>query len=120
MLIAVAGCGGGTEADRIGVAAECGDAPDCTFEVQLTCLTQFKGGYCGLEGCATHAECPTGSACVDHTDGHSYCFRLCNDKADCNLNRTPANEANCSSNVTFAEPVPNNPYGKKACVPPSG
>jgi hypothetical protein len=53
-----------------------------------------------------------------HTDGMNYCFRNCIDKAECNANRDPANEANCSSNVTFVEPAKN--QGLKACVPPSG
>ena len=44
------GCGnsdGETEADRVGVGAECSDAAECESaddEVELECLIQFKGG----------------------------------------------------------------------------
>lgn len=118
-----AGCGddssggssSGSEADRHGVGAECAANTDCTEEGQL-CLTQFKGGYCGVEDCTADADCPDGSACVAHVDGKNYCFLLCTDKTECNTNRTVDNEANCSSSITFVEDNMN----KKACVPPSG
>ena len=103
------GCGDSseTEADRVGVGAECTDAGDCESEqedVTLECLTQFAGGYCGLSDCEDDAGCPEGSACVRHDDGGgpvNYCFRLCSDKPECNRHRSPENEANCSSNVDF-------------------
>ena len=51
---AAAGCGddGGTEADRLGVGAECTASEGCDVvdEIELECLTEFKGGYCGLKG----------------------------------------------------------------------
>ena len=104
-----AGCG--DDADSIGIAGECTATSECADG--LTCLTGFKGGYCGTQGCTADADCPTGSACV--TQGSTnYCFRTCTDKADCNANRTTDNEANCSSNVTFVEAT-----NIKACVPPS-
>lgn len=110
----------GTEADRLGVGAECKSSDDCLQEgdggVNLTCLPQFKGGYCGLEGCSSNEDCPEHSACVAHDDGKRYCFRSCADKAECNVNRSPDNEANCSSNVTY---VDDSTKGK-SCVPPSG
>jgi len=84
----------------------------------LECLTQFTGGYCGLEGCEGDADCPEGSACVTHDDGGgdaNYCFRLCQDKSECNRNRDEENEANCSANITFVD----EPQDRKACVPPS-
>ena len=117
------GCGSSseTEADRVGVGAECNDAAECETpdeDVMLECLGQFAGGYCGLEGCAGDADCPEGSACVTHDDGNgaaNYCFRVCNDKPECNRNRTPENEANCSANVTFVD----DRGERKACVPPS-
>ena len=116
------GCGnsdGETEADRVGVGAECSDAAECESaddEVELECLIQFKGGYCGLEDCAGDADdCPEGSACVAHTDGNNYCFRICQDKPECNRNRTPENESNCSANIDFVD----DPQNRKACVPPS-
>ena len=126
VLAAVAGCGGddSTEADRIGVGAECtvnpgGDPPSTCpvveMDIQLDCLTQFKGGYCGLEGCSGDVDCPDGSACVTHDDGKNYCFRVCTDKPECNRNRSAENESNCSANITFVE----EPQERKACVPPS-
>jgi hypothetical protein len=110
----LSGCGGGgTEAQRRGVGAACVADKDCT-ETGQSCLA-FKGGYCGLTGCLDDTGCPTGSACVAHTDGKNYCFLICTDKPQCNLYRSVDVEANCSSSVTFVE-------GKltmKACVPPS-
>ncbi|HEX6245584.1 MAG TPA: hypothetical protein VFZ61_31890 [Polyangiales bacterium] len=121
-LCALWGCDDdkGTEADRLGVGAECRSSDDCLQQgdggVNLTCLTQFKGGYCGLQGCSGNDDCPDQSACVLHDDGNRYCFRSCSDKPECNANRSPANESNCSSNVSY---VDDDTRGK-ACVPPSG
>jgi len=123
---AVAGCGGdeGTVADRIGVGAECtvdpsadppSTCPVVEMDVQLDCLTQFKGGYCGLERCTGDVECPDGSACIAHTDGENYCFRVCQDKPECNRNRSADNESNCSANIVFVD----DRNERKACVPPS-
>jgi hypothetical protein len=105
---------GGNEADRRGVGAECADTDDC-FEDGQECLA-FKGGYCGVTGCAEDLDCPDGSACIAHTDQVNYCFRICATKDECNTHRAVENEANCSSNVTFVEGA----MGRKACVPPSG
>lgn len=106
-------CGAGTEADELGVGAECGGESDCLED--QACLQQFKGGYCGIEGCQLDDDCPEGSACVAHSDGANYCFRSCTDKSECNLNRSPDNESNCSANIDFTD------MGSgKACVPPSG
>jgi hypothetical protein len=125
LLIAAAGLGcgdddDGTQADRLGVGAECESDDDCLQSerdggISQECLTQFKGGYCGLEDCIDNDDCPEGSGCVAHDDGNNYCFRLCGDKPECNLNREPDNEANCSSSIEYAS----DPLGK-ACVPPSG
>ena len=115
---AAVGCGdGSTEADRLGVGAQCTEAADCPTETtfELECLTAFTGGYCGLAGCDGDADCPEGSACVTHDDLENYCFRICVDKSECNLNRSPENESNCSSNIYFVDPQ----AGLKACVPPS-
>jgi hypothetical protein len=112
-LCALAACG--SDADSVGVGAQCTMTSDCNTDLKEVCLTQFKGGYCGLTGCAHDADCPTDSACVAHTDGHAYCFRTCADKLECNANRDVANEANCSSNVQFTDTA----NGRKACVPPS-
>lgn len=112
--------GAGTQADRLGVGAECETDDDCLQSerdggISQECLTQFKGGYCGIEDCSDHGDCPQGSGCVAHDDGSNYCFRLCGDKPECNLNRAPDNEANCSSSIEYASDA----LGK-ACVPPSG
>jgi len=129
----VTGCGNSdgeteTEADRIGVGAECTVDPDpdadppstcpvVEMENQLDCLTQFTGGYCGLEGCKGDVDCPEGSACVTNDDTNNYCYRLCRNKEDCNLNRSVDNEANCvgSGTINFVE----GGTERKACEPPS-
>lgn len=82
--------------------------------VALHCLTEFKGGYCGLTGCTKDADCPAGSLCVGEL-GKNYCFLECTDKTQCNLGRTTVNESNCSSSVTFVDGKTN----VKACIPPS-
>lgn len=116
----------GNEADQVGVAAQCQIAADCEYEYEhdtdtdtepfvLECLTSFKGGYCGVTDCTSHEDCPLGSACVMHDDGSNYCFRLCVDKAECNLHRDADQEANCSSNIAYV----GDDVGK-ACVPPEG
>lgn len=111
------GCGDDeeVEADKVGVAAACTTADDCKQEGQ-TCLTQFKGGYCGVADCMVSSDCPDGSLCVAHTDGTNYCFRACAEKVDCNQNRPADVEANCSSSIDFAS----GDKEGKACVPPSG
>jgi hypothetical protein len=110
-VFCLAACG--SNADSLGVGAQCAMTSDCDTSAHEVCLTQFKGGYCGLEGC-TH-DTATDSACVSHTDGNNYCFRTCDTKTDCNANRDPANEANCSSSATFVDGTMN----RKACVPPT-
>jgi hypothetical protein len=119
------GCGdddGGNAADRLGVGAQCARDADCLQStvdggISQTCLTQFKGGYCGVEDCTSAEDCPMGSACVAHDDGNNYCFRICADKPECNLHRDADNESNCSANVDYVEEPAG---GAKACVPPSG
>lgn len=112
--------------DRLGVGAQCTSSdqclqpdPPCDAAVSgcfnQVCLTAFKGGYCGIAQCTSNAMCPEGSACVAHEDGNNYCFRQCDTKDDCNANRDPDNEANCSSSVTYVEASTTG----KACVPSS-
>lgn len=112
--IALAACGG-NESDELGVGAQCGSNGDCNPDIGPTCLTNFKGGYCGLTNCTVDADCPESSACVKHTDQVNYCFRICADKPECNANRDAENEANCSGTADFVE----GSKGRKACVPPS-
>lgn len=115
-LIGFTACGDdGTEADRLGVGAQCTKSEDCNQDpLPQTCLP-FKGGYCGLTPCAHDTDCPESSACIRHTNAVNYCFRICADKPECNANRDVANEANCSSSVDFVDGT----MGRKACVPPS-
>ncbi len=118
MSVLALGCGDGTEADRIGVGAQCTASAECESPegFELTCLTQFTGGYCGLEGCMGDEDCPEGSACVTHDDdGKNYCFRGCLDKPDCNRHRSLENEANCVGSIVFVDPR----NERKACEPPS-
>ena len=84
--------------------------------MRFSCLTNFKGGYCGKRDCTGEIDCPQGSACVRHDDGINYCFLICIDKyPDCNRFRDPDEAANCSSSIELV-----NTSGKpKACVPPS-
>lgn len=119
--LAIVGCRGGNEADRIGVGAECTTTADCPLLEcdtepcpELQCLTQFDGGYCGLADCTGDIDCPFGSACVTHEDGRNYCFRLCDDKPECNLNRSEDVWSNCGSSVVFVEP-----QTQRACIPSS-
>lgn len=109
----------GTAADELGVGAACSSNDDCLREgdggVNLSCLEQFKGGYCGLEDCESNEDCPEASACVAHDDGNNYCFRSCADKPECNAHRGEDEEANCSSNVDYVE----DDTSGKSCVPPS-
>ena len=118
LAVVVAACGSGeTEADRLGVGAQCSSLGECDTvgEIELECLTRFKGGYCGLEGCEGDVDCPDGSACVTHDDGTNYCFRICVDKPECNRYRAIDKEANCVGSITFVDPR----NERKACEPPS-
>jgi hypothetical protein len=104
----------GTEADRLGVGAECTETVECDEDTNQECLREFTGGYCGIMGCVSDEDCPDAAACIAQPNGN-YCFRICADKAECNENRSVENESNCSSNITFTDGA----NGRKACVPPS-
>ncbi len=114
-LTAVAGCSDSNPADQAGIGAQCATNDDC-FQTNQTCLTAFRGGYCGSTGCTVDGDCPAGAACVRHDDAINYCFRLCVDKSECNRNRSVSNESNCVSSVTFADA---SRTAGKACVLPS-
>jgi hypothetical protein len=120
--LAAMACGDddGNEADAVGIAATCAATADCPrvpFAGADECLTQFTDGYCGLPDCTVSADCPQGAICVLHDDGATYCFRECLDKPECNRNRPPEAEANCSSSFDFNDPADD--VGQKACIPPS-
>lgn len=113
------GCGDdeGSEADRLGVGAQCTTDADCDQStIAQVCLLQFKGGYCGVVNCSDSSDCPNPSACVAYDDGETYCFRSCSEKLECNANRAVDYESNCVSNVTY---VGTEPAVGKSCVPPS-
>jgi hypothetical protein len=87
-------------------------------EAFLSWLANRRGsgsGYCGLEDCASNDDGPERSACVAHDDGNTYRFRVCDDKPECNVNRSEASESNCSASLDFVDPDTT----LKACVPPS-
>jgi len=92
--------------------AACGSDDECLEEQE--CLTNFKGGYCGIKDCEGDDDCPSDTQCVSH-EGSNYCFLRCVDKAECNAERPADAEANCSSNI---ERVGDS--SDKACVPPAG
>ncbi|MCO4745160.1 MAG: hypothetical protein KC912_10250 [Proteobacteria bacterium] len=127
VLVFMACSGGGNDADELGIASECASTEDCPevswvadsgeTETQLECLDQFAGGYCGITPCTSGSDCPEQSICVAHTDGANYCFRSCENKPECNANRSGDNEANCSSNFDWADASDDN--GERACIPPS-
>lgn len=116
LLILTIGFGAacGTDADALGIGAECAAAADCADDTFI-CITRFAGGYCGIDGCLSDADCPEASACVTDDGGTNYCARLCEDKVDCNANRTEEFEANCVGSITFVDADRDG----KACEPPS-
>lgn len=105
----------GNPADQAGIGGKCAAEADCpkVGDKQLKCLTGFKGGYCGLEGCTADSDCVTGSACVK-VAAVNYCFRECTDKPECNVNRTVDIESNCVGNADHV-----GASTSKVCVPPS-
>ena len=114
LIVVVVGCGGGTsEAIKRGVGSECNASLTCSESGQV-CLTQFKGGYCGVSPCLHDSDCPGGSACVTEDDQVNYCFLICADKPDCNVKRTLDNESNCTSSLTFVDGT----NSRKVCRPP--
>jgi len=114
LVLAVCGCGSNQNAaNQVGIGADCSKTADCTTSGEV-CLTEFNGGYCGLSGCLHDSDCPQGSACV--TDNQTnYCFLVCATKTDCNLHRAAANEADCTSSLTFIDGTMN----RKVCRPPN-
>jgi hypothetical protein len=115
VVLVLGGCGGGTsEAIRRGVGSECNADLKCTEPTQV-CLTQFKGGYCGVSMCMHDSDCPQGSACVTDDDQVNYCFLICADKPDCNVRRSADNESSCTSSLSFVDGT----NGRKVCRPPN-
>lgn len=113
LLVALCGCGSNqNQANRLGVGADCTASSECL--AGQVCLTEFKGGYCGVSSCGHDGDCPQGSACV--TDGQAnYCFLVCAQKTDCNLHRTVDDESDCTSSLTFLDGT----MSRKVCRPPN-
>jgi hypothetical protein len=113
LFVVACACGDNqNEANRQGVGADCNTTSDCGLPGQV-CLTEFKGGYCGVSACVHDTDCPQGSACV--TDNQiNYCFLVCAQKTDCNLHRSTADESDCTSSLTFVDGAMN----RKVCRPP--
>lgn len=115
LVLAACGCGSNNQnaANQAGIGAQCNMTSDCTTSGEV-CLTEFNGGYCGLSGCLHDTDCPQGSACV--TDGQTNdCFLVCATKTDCNLHRSTANEADCTSSLPLVDGAMN----RKVCRPPN-
>ena len=68
-LLGFGGCGEEDANEQL-IGGECATAEDCDDNNDdtpaLDCITAFKGGYCGREGCASNADCPEKSICVTH------------------------------------------------------
>lgn len=114
LVVFFCACSDENEANRRGVGSECNATALCSESGQM-CLTDFKGGYCGISGCLHDADCPAGSACVTEDNQVNYCFLTCVDKVECNLHRSVDNESNCTSSLAFVDGA----NGRKACRPPS-
>ena len=125
LLGAVAGCGGddSTEADRIGVGAECtvdssadppSTCPVVEMDIQLDCLTQFKGGYCGLEGCTGDVTARRGRPASPMTTARTTASEFVRTSRIA-TNRSVENESNCVGSITFVD----DRNERKACEPPS-
>jgi hypothetical protein len=101
------------------VGAACASDTDCTEEGQR-CLTEFRGGLCGIADCTSSAQCPGGSVCVADPDfSRNYCLLACVDKPECNVHRAVDVEANCTSTLNQLDP-PDGGNGPKVCRPPNG
>ena len=109
VLLCQIGCGG--DADGLGIASQCSQDSDCAED--LSCVLAFKNGYCGKSGCTTNADCPETGICVQH-EGANYCFRACQEKTECNANRSEDSFANCSANIERTDTG-----DARVCLPPS-
>jgi hypothetical protein len=98
--------GGGKENRKVCFPNDCGVGETCAGDAEcatgLTCLTSFKGGYCGKKDCAVNADCPTGSLCVKNGSS-SYCALSCAAPGDCAVCRGTADAAACKADATFMQ-----------------
>lgn len=109
--------GGGKDNKKVCFPVDCGVGEGCGVDAEcaagLTCLTGYKGGYCGKADCSVNADCPTGSLCVKDGDS-SYCARTCAAAGDCAACRDPDFVATCKADATFMEAGTTG----SVCVPP--
>lgn len=111
-------CGDDSTAVQRGIGAACASSAECT-EMGQMCLTQFRGGMCGIADCTASSQCPAGSVCVSDPDlARNFCLLTCLDKPDCNVHRSVEVEANCSSTLNQLDP-PEGGTGPKVCRPPN-
>jgi len=117
LVIGASGCSDGngqSEAQRIGLGAECLLGMDCGEGGELDCIP-FDGGYCTSSGCQA-LGCPDGSLCArDAILGQTFCMLSCESAEDCNSNRSDENAAECTSSIEILDEV----EGAKVCVPPA-
>jgi len=113
-----AGCDNGNSAVERGIGAACADNSECQ-EAGQACLTEFRGGMCGIADCTSSSQCPSGSVCVADPDfSRNFCLLVCQVKADCNVHRPVEVEANCSSTLNQID-VPDGGTDPKVCRPPN-
>ncbi len=99
--------GGGNQNRKVCMPGTCGTGASCAADADctggLSCITTFKGGYCGHQGCKANADCDKDSACVMVKDGKNYCFKSCQAASDCSFCRPDGLYATCANNAVFAE-----------------
>jgi len=110
--------GGGNQNRKVCVPGDCGAGAGCAADGDcasgLSCITTFKGGYCGRQGCKVNVDCGKDSACIVAGDGKNYCFKTCQAPSDCSFCRRDGFYATCANNAVFAE---TGTVGS-VCVPP--
>lgn len=114
-LVFTLACGNDETGGGLDVGAECSSPSDCDRASGQTCLTGFKGGYCGIADCGATEQCPVDSACALYQNGVGYCFKTCTVSTDCNDFRSADTEASCSDSAPFLDDVAD----LMACVPPA-
>ena len=114
LFSSIAACGDDGPDLGLAVGAECTAASDCDGANGQTCLTGFKGGYCGMADCRASDQCPENSACALYSNGVSYCFKTCAESIECNDFRSADALASCSDSAPFLDDV-----AAMACVPPA-
>lgn len=95
--------GGGSNNRKICVPGDCGVGASCATEADcekgLECVTGVRGGYCGLAGCRSSADCPSDTACVRSGDV-TFCAKGCGADSDCSACRYEG-EMVCKDDVEF-------------------